>query len=272
VSWRPRDPTFPASGGEGVGGTAISYDSPPGKGLALVVGGNKNGKEFTAPIMAQEIGHLFGLEPRESPHFEDPLDGLHSKDPGHYDPFAFDFYLLKPYQPPPFGFVGDVMNNTGGGLGQGRDMVLYNAFDWEYLRKRLVRLPGNSRSSAGERRPSKNRRTELVAALRRVFGEETAIRVDNPGGALSAKQGFEWHWTPLGFQSVKRPKGKKTRSRLAPSVESVRSWLEELGIREAYAPVGDRPLRMVINPKAYPSPHGKEFDVFDWPEGRARRR
>ncbi len=272
VSWRPRDATFPPPGGEGVGGKAISYNSPPGKGLALVVGGNKNGKEFTGPIMAQEIGHLFGLEPRESPHFEDPLDGLHSKDPGHYDPFAFDFYLLRPYQPPPYGFVGDVMNNFGGGVGQGRDMVLYNAFDWEYLRKKLVKLPGASRSTAAERRPSKRQRAELVTALRRVFGDETELRVDSPGRTLPTKQGFVWHWTPRGFQLVKRVKAMTARSGLAPSVEGVRSWLEDLGIREAYAPVGDRPLRMVINPRAYTSLHRKEFDVFDWPEGKARRR
>ena len=272
VSWRPRDPTFPPPGGEGVGGKAISYNSPPGKGLALVVGGNKNGKEFTAPIMAQEIGHLFGLEPRESPHFEDPLDGLHSKDPGHFDPFAFDFYLLKPYQPPPFGFVGDVMNNFGGGVGQGRDMVLYNAFDWEYLRKKFVQLPGVSRSIAAEKRPTKKQQNELVTDLHKSFADEPEIKVANPGRALSTKQGFVWHWTPLGFQIVRRVKDKKTGSGLAPSVEGIRSWLEDLGIREVYAPVGNRPLRMVINPKAYTSLHRKEFDVFDWPEGKAPHR
>jgi hypothetical protein len=268
VSWRPRDPTFPPLGGEGVGGKAFSYDSPPGKGLALVVGGNKNGKEFTAPIMAQEIGHLFGLEPKDSPHFEDPLDGLHSKDPGHFDPFAFDFWLLKPYQPPPFGFVGDVMNNRGGGLGQGRDMVLYNAFDWEHLRKKLVQLPSVTGSIAAEKRPTKKQQDELVADLHKRFADEPEIQVANPGRALSPEQGFVWHWTPLGFQIV-RVKDKKTRSGIAPSVEGIRYWLEDLGIGEVYAPIGDRPLHLVINPKAYTSLHRKEFDVFDWPEGKA---
>ena len=123
VIWRPRDLLFPAPGGESVGGKALFYDSPPGKGLAGLVGGNFRGKEFTGAILAQELGHLFGLEPRDSPHFEDPLDGLHSKDPAHSDPFAFDFYLLKAYQPPAGAFLGDVMNNMGGGVSQGRDMI-----------------------------------------------------------------------------------------------------------------------------------------------------
>jgi hypothetical protein len=271
VSWRLRDLTFPAFGGEGVAGSAISYNSPPGKGLALLVGGNINGKEFTAPIMAQEVGHLFGLEPRESPHFEDPLDEKHSKDPGHFDPFAFDFYLLKPYQIPAFGFVGDVMNNSGGGSRQGRDMVLYNAFDWEHLRKQFVKLPGVSGSIAAEKRPTKKQQNELIADLHKSFAGEPEIKVANPGRALSTKQGFVWHWTHLGFQLAKG-KEKKTGSGLAPSVEGIRSWLEDLGIREFHAPVGDRPLRMLINPKAYSSLHRKQADVFDWPERKAPHR
>jgi len=264
VSWRPRDLAFPAPGGEGVGGKAISYNSPPGKGLAGVNGGDIDGKNFTGSILAQEIGHLFGLEPRESPHFEDPLDGLHSKDPAHSDPFAFDFYLLKPYQPPPNGFLGDVMNNFGGGVGQGRDMVLYNAFDWEYLRQKLVKLPGVARSSAGARRSAREQQKQAVATLNAVFSGETAIKVDNPGKALPARKGFAWHWTARGFQPAARGSGKKDRSQLAPSVEGVRSWLDDLGITEFYAPVGDRPLRMVINPNAHVTLDHKEFGGLYW--------
>ena len=249
VVWRPRDLAFPASGGEGVGGKAISYDSPPGKGLAAVVGGNRGGKEFTGAILAQEIGHLFGLEPRDSPHFEDPLDGLHSKDPAHNDPFAFDFYFLKPYQPPPGGFLGDVMNNFGGGVGQGSHMVLYNAFDWEHLRQRFVKLPGIARSSAA-RRPPRDRQRELVSTLDASFAQATPIDVASPGKALSPQQGLAWHWTGRGFQPVASPRGKKGRSALAPSVEGIRSWLEDRGVKEIYAPVGNRGLPMVISPNA----------------------
>jgi hypothetical protein len=271
VSWRPRDPTAPFPGGESVAGKAIYYNSPPGKGLALVVGGNRGGREFTGPIMAQEIGHLFGLEPRESPHFEDPLDGLHSKDPAHNDPLAFDFYLLKPYQPPPFVFIGDVMNNTGGGLSQGRDMVLYNAFDWEYLRQRFVRLPGVARSVTEEERPSKQQQEEVIAEVNARFADEPTIEVANPGQALADKPGFAWHWTPQGFQPARRVNEKKTGFRL-PDVEGLRTWLEDIGVKEVYAPIGDRPVRKVINPRAYVSLHRKEFDLFDWPEGNEGNR
>jgi len=152
--------------------------------------------------MAQEVGHLFGLEPRESPHFEDPRDPSHSKDPAHNDPFAFDFYLLKPYQPPPGGFVGDVMNNLAGGVWQGRDMVLYNAFDWEYLRQKLIKLPGSSRAIIDAKRPSKGQQRKLVEELTKMFDGEARINVRKPEMALSSKRGFAWHWTSLGFQSV----------------------------------------------------------------------
>ncbi|HSD39558.1 MAG TPA: hypothetical protein VLC92_18780 [Rhodocyclaceae bacterium] len=251
VVWRPRDLFFPAPGGEGVGGKAINYNSPPGTGLAALVGGNLNGKEFTGAILAQEIGHLFGLEPKDSPHFEDPLDGLHSKDPAHNDPFAFDFYLLKTYQPPAFGFLGDVMNNFGGGVGQGRDMVLYNAFDWEHLRQQFVKLPGVARSATGAKRSPKESQKAMTATLDASFANAAAIKVDNPGKALPTRKGYAWHWTERGFQPAAKGASSKSRSALAPSVEGIRSWLRDRGVTEFYAPVGARPLPMVINPNAH---------------------
>jgi hypothetical protein len=259
VVWRPRDLFFPAPGGESVGGKAISYDSPPGKGLAGLVGGNLNGKEFTGAILAQEIGHLFGLEPKESPHFEDPLDGLHSKDPALNDPFAFDFYLLKTYQPPANGFLGDVMNNFGGGVGQGRDMVLYNAFDWEYLRQKFVKLPGVARSAASARQSSKESQKEMAATLNASFANATAMKVDNPAKALPTRQGYAWHWTERGFQPAARGANSKSRSALAPSVEGIRAWLHDRGVTEFYAPIGERPLPMVINPNAHTTLDRKGF-------------
>jgi hypothetical protein len=265
VGFRMRDAAkFPPPGGEGPGGKAISYDSPPGKGLALVVGGNWNGKEMTGSIIGQEVGHLFGLEPKESPHFEDPLDGLHSKDPVLTDPFAFDFYLLKHYQPGPGAFLGDVMNGLGGGVWQGRDMSLYNAFDWEYLRKKLVRLPGvAARSIVEAKRPSKAHERKVVAALDTMFADENEIDVRNPQKTLPSRDGYTWHWTSRGFQPVKEDE-KKTGPRLSPHAEAIRTSLEGLGIRQAYAPVADRPLRAVITPNAnaYMSLHRKEFSVF----------
>ena len=251
VAWRPRDLLFPASGGESVGGRARFYNSAPGTGLAGLVGGNFRGKEFTGAIMAQEIGHLFGLEPKDSPHFDDPLDARHSKDPAHNDPFAFDFYLLKTYQPPLGGFLGDVMNNMGGGLSQGSDMVLYNAFDWEHLRQKFVKLPGVARSAASARRSSKESPKELAATLNARYSNSTLIKVDNPGKALPTRQGYAWHWTGRGFQPAARGATSKNRSALAPSVEGLRGWLHDRGVTEFYAPVGDRPLSMVINPNAH---------------------
>jgi len=59
----------------------------------------------------------------------------------------------------------DVMNNFGGGVGQGRDMVLYNAFDWEHLRQRFVKLPGAARSAASGRQSSKESQKEMMATL-----------------------------------------------------------------------------------------------------------
>lgn len=261
VSWRPRDKTkFPPPGGEGIAGQAISYDSPPGKGLAVFVSGQDNmGREQTASLMAQEVGHLFGLEPRTSPHFEDPLDGLHSKDPGHFDPFAFDFYLLRPYLPfiPPFGFVGDPMNNTGGGVAQGRDMILYNAFDWEHLRRKFMQLPGAPRSSleAERKGSSKNMHKQMVTDLQATLADNAEIQVEDLDSTLYSKPGHEWHWTALGFQLVRKDKDTRSRSRFSPSVEMIRSALRELGIREAYFPVGTQPLTMVISPNIHPSIH-----------------
>ena len=264
VGYRPRDAAkFPPPGGEGPGGKAISYDSPPGKGLALVVGGTWMGKEMTGSILAQEVGHLFGLEPRESPHFEDPLDGLHSKDPVLIDPFAFDFYLLKHYQPGPGAFLGDVMNGLGGGVWQGRDMSLYNAFDWEYLRKRLVRLPGVARSIVEAKRPTKAQQRKVAAALDKMFAAENEIDVKNRQKALPLRDGYTWHWTARGFQPVK-DEGKRPGPRFSHHAEMILSSLEGLGIRDAYAPVADRPLGAVIAPNAnaYVSLHRKEFSVF----------
>ena len=262
VAWRPRDLLFPAPGGESVGGRARFYDSPPGTGLAGLVGGNLRGKEFTGAILAQEIGHLFGLEPKDSPHFEDPLDDNHSKDPAHTDPLAFDFYLLKPYQPPPGAFLGDVMNNMGGGVGQGSHMVLYNAFDWEHLRKRFVKLPGVARAAA--RGTAKEAQKDMTATLDASLAGVTAVKVDNPGKALPTRPGYAWHWTGRGFQPAARGGGSKGRSALAPSVAGLQDLLHDRGVTEFYAPVGDRPLPMVINPDAPPILQREGFGGMYW--------
>lgn len=247
VLWRPRDLLFPAPGGESVGGQAQYYDSAPGKGLAGLVGGNWYGKEYTGAILAQEVGHLFGLEPRESPHFEDPADGLHSKDPAHNDPFAFDFYLLKPYQPSANEFLGDVMNNSGGGLSRGTDMVLYNAFDWEYLRQKLVKLPGVARSSTRAKASSRSSQRELIATVAENLKSASPISVKNLHKGLASEHGQKWQWTARGFQPSAAPASEK-RGVVEHGLTGLQDWLKEQKVSEFYAPFANRPLPIVINP------------------------
>lgn len=249
IGWRPRDVAmFPPPGGESAGGKAF-----PALALASFVGGLESGREKTASVMAQEIGHIFGLVPPDSPHFD---GGFHSKNRAVIDPFAFDFYLMKPYHPGVGDFIGDVM---GVGWHQGRDLVLFNAFDWDHLRKRLVQLPGIGGLAAAKERPSKKEQGELTDELNHIFADLPKLKIANPGRALPAKKGLVWHWTPLGFQPVNGGGMGKTRSGLTPSAEAVRSWLEDLGISEVYTSIGDRPLPLVINPNADTSLPEKDF-------------
>ena len=83
------------------------------------------------------------------------MNPRHSKDPVLNDPFAFDFYHLKPYRPTGTAFLGDVMSTA---VWQGSDMTLYNAFDWEHLRQKFVKLPGVASSSARAKRSAKENR------------------------------------------------------------------------------------------------------------------
>jgi hypothetical protein len=128
--WDP--PGDPGPGGNS-GRPPAPYSDLP---RASSVGGAWNGIEMTAPDVAQEIGHNFGLEPSTSPHYQDPADPGHSKDPFIYNQFAFDFINNRTYGPQ----IGDTMNNTGGGAVQGADLVAFNVYDWEYLRSKLLEL------------------------------------------------------------------------------------------------------------------------------------
>ena len=122
-----------------------------------------------------------------------------------------------------------------------------------------MKLPGVARSTASARRSSKASHKEMVATLDATFSNAAAIRVDNPGKALPTRPGFAWHWTGHGFQPAARGSDRKGRAALAPSVEGLRHWLDERGITEFYAPVGDRPLPMVINPNAHTTLDRKGF-------------
>jgi hypothetical protein len=269
VSWRPWDPLFPKANGEGVGGAAFYLDVPPGTGFAAVVGGTRGGRDHTAALVASEVGHLFGLEPPESPHFD---GGGHSKDPALVDPFAFDFYLLRPYAPPAGQILGDVMST---GWGQGRDLVLYNAFDWEFLRNRLAALWAPSTRMGSVRRPSAKQRKILVDSLRTRFDGEASVDIRHPQTALPRERGRVWQWTCSGFQSVRATLAKGARSGLGPGAEGFLACIADLGIEEIHAPIGGRPLSMVVSPAGYRSVHSSEFHAFEFAKAgprRARRR
>lgn len=259
IGWRPRDASkFPPPGGEPAGGQAH-----PGQMLASFVGGNENGVEKTASVLAQEVGHLFGLEPANSPHSD---GGGHSKNRAVVDPFAFDFLLLKPYQVQAGDFIGDVM---GVGWHQGKDKVLFNAFDWEHLRQQLVRLPGVSAAAVETERLTKKEQATLVEELNRRFAAEPVLALAKPGSALSKKGDEMWHWTSEGFQRLREGSARKSRTNRAASVEGLRAWLEALGVSEVYAPIDDRRLQLVINPNGNGSLPEDNLDGFGQMEAAA---
>ena len=221
-------PYSPPTPGEGMGGQGMIVQ---GDRLGTVVGGSRNGVYFTSAIMAQEVGHTFGLEPSDSPHYD---GGGHSKDPFLIDPFAFDFIRNRPYNPPETGFfLGDVMSWA---WGQGMNYTLYNAYDWEHLRKVLVRISGLQR--AGRKR--------LADVIKKPFDKLEKIRVQRPESTLYSKRGYEWHWTDTGFRLL-QGKEKNRKKGLTLSTEAIFSVLKELGAKEIYAPVNGKPLPILID-------------------------
>jgi hypothetical protein len=104
----------------------------------------------------------------------------------------------------------------------------------------------------------------MTATLDASLTDATVIKVDNPGKALPTRPGYAWHWTGRGFQPAVRHGNSKGRSALAPTVEGLRSWLDDRGVTEFYAPVGDRPLPMVISPNAHTTLDRKGFGGMYW--------
>jgi hypothetical protein len=244
VAWRPRDPMrFPPPGGEDIGGQApFGVNPAPESRLGTVCGGNLEGVETTAPIMAQEIAHNFGCVSRDSPHVD---ADHHSRDLQLIDPYAFDFFRLRPYSAAPPGpqgsFIGDVMSTA---VRQGSDLTLYSAYDWEHLRRRLVQLP-IPLTNSDEKESDK----KLVEEVQTAFVGVEKIEVEHPESTLYSKPGFEWHWTHIGFQPLIEGKTKRNRPGLALSAESVLYALRELGIKEVYAPMEGKPLGFVVSPE-----------------------
>jgi len=132
--------------GEDVGGISVIGGCPT-RGCNCVSGKLGNGLGVTAACFAQETGHNFGLEPPGSPHFQDPQDHGHSKDAkiDNSDGYAYDFVNSRYYKDnlPHGGFLGDTLNNTGGGAFQGSDSILFNSYDWEHLRQEIMKISDN---------------------------------------------------------------------------------------------------------------------------------
>jgi hypothetical protein len=237
VTYRPRDVMKPPSG-EPPGGNA-TLDPAREFRIANVVGGLNNGFETTASIMAQEVGHNFGCVSGFSPHSD---GNWHSKDPEILEPAAstaFDFVLLRPYLGIPRGPVADVM---GGYWGRGKDLVLFNEYDWEHLRIKLLAPPGIASEIENEKELKAQKK--MTDDLETAFADQK-IEVENHERFLPLKPDLKWHWTRSGFQLLKKG---QLASYDPTSIEMIFSTLEKLGIKEVYAPIYGKPFPIVVNP------------------------
>jgi hypothetical protein len=127
--------------------------------------------------------------------------------------------------------------------GRGRDLTLYNDYDWEHLRQKLV---GISALALGDLDESGD--TKKIDKIQKAFVGIQKIQVKNPESTLYSKPGFEWHWTRIGFQLLKIGKQKEDTYRLTPSCEAIFSILRELDINEVYIPINKNYLTVIINP------------------------
>jgi hypothetical protein len=138
---------------------------------------------------------------------------------------------------------------------QGRDSTLYNAYDWEHLRTQLVRFAATADISIQVQ--SKEMQKEIADDLQKIFSHIPKIEIEKPELTLPSRQGSEWYWTSIGFQCMRRDKMEGMT--VTPKAEVIISALKELGIKEAYAPIGENTLTLVINPNAIHPIHTHEF-------------
>jgi hypothetical protein len=254
--WRQNDPMKPPDPrvdqyyvGEIPGGHA---DVVSKNRLARVVGGKYRDvpsgviAEMTAPTIAQEIAHTFGAESTDSPNYD---GGGHSNRLVLADPYAFDFVRLRHYLPYAQGlkgrYLGDVMSLA---VWQGRDSTMFSAYDWEYLRKKLIQLPDVANEITEQSDPEKVQK-KAIEELQISFSDLQIMKVDNPESTLSSKPGFDWHWTDIGFQLLKTDEQKRGYG-LTQSVEAIFSGLKKLGVKEVFAPIDGKPKSIAINPNS----------------------
>lgn len=189
---------------------------------------------MSAGCFAQEIGHNFGLEPVGSPHFDDPSDPGHSKDPQVIDPFAYDFVNHRTFSPYPSNrFIGDVMNNSGGGAWQGAELVMFNQYDWEHVRAELMKV-----GSTG---------TDVNPCLEDPCGPTKKILPRSPAQIHqligSRAGGPLWEWTPHGIRPIPSPRpGVRLSSVRNEGLLSALRDFERDGAEEIYIAVGEDPV------------------------------
>jgi hypothetical protein len=237
VAWRLRDLMKPPTGERASGQAPFGFNPAAANRLATVVGGLQNGFETTASAIAHEVAHNFNVVSTESPHFD---GGGHSTTVNIIDPFAFDFVRLKHYYPST-NPVADVM---GIAWGRGRDLVLFSAFDWEHLRKKLAALPGMAVEIVDKTETDEFQK-KVVDDIQKIFAVDQQIEVENPESILASKSGFQWHWTNLGFQLLEEQEQNSKGFTL--NIDMLFSTLKKLGIKEFYAPIDGKPMTVVIN-------------------------
>jgi hypothetical protein len=214
---------------------------------------------MTAPCIAQEVGHLFGLEPMGSPHFQDINNPMHSKDAHIYDPYAFDFVNKKVY-PPQGHFLGDTLNNLGSGAWQGADSVMYNAFDWEYLRQGLLNL--NANSTGTEINPAKHDACAFLHLHQfpKTIPIPPAQFVEIIGSRADGKM---YKWGDHGFVPVD-PKGDPYAFILKPSITRLLHEFISADVAQVYIPK-DNELMDIVESRFY-SFHSGKTDLLHFEE------
>ncbi len=127
---------------EDFGGIAPNFCSGQSVGWASIVMSGP-----LAPGFAQETGHVFGLEPKNDPHFDPTLQAGHSKDDlidAAATDLGFDIQVNRAFPAQ----VHDVMHQAV--CGCPNDQTSYNTWDWEFLRAHFAAF-----SSTGPNAPSR---------------------------------------------------------------------------------------------------------------------
>jgi len=251
ILYRPVQPKY----SEPPGGIAAYGGITQALPKASCVAGWWAGLSMTAPCFAQEVGHLFGLEPGGSPHFQDINNPMHSKDPSIYDPFAFDFVNKRIY-PAPTHFLGDPLNNLGNGAFQGADSVMYNAYDWEYIRQGLMNLNANATG------------TEINPAVRDVCAflhlNQIQKTIPIPPNTFvetigSRADGKIYQWTDHGFVPVV-PHGDPYAKFIKQTVNMVLKEFIKSKVDKVYIPVDNKVMEIIDS--SYYSLHSGNTDLL----------